>query len=222
MGKASNLCMYQTVPSTPHSWLMHHKALLRGPSEGGGVFKLCYRDVGSWPGQGRVLSSTASWKGNVIWSWAFRVWWLLWVGFWLFVYAFGFCLFELVCFKLLLAAEDDGQTAMLGQGRYEFCQQKKSCLNSSCLLDGFCIGINWRNVLEMLTKVITVFYGATITALECSASACWPAAICNSEEHLEQGLSLRCPLCWQHLRQEKPCCWNYYNNWWIHMYCVIY
>lgn len=88
------------------------------------------------------------------------------------MYGFGFCLLELVCFKLLLAAEDKGQTAILNQGRYELSATIKSCLNSCCLLDGSCIGINWRNVLEMLTRVITVFYGATFTALDCSASAC--------------------------------------------------
>lgn len=69
---------------------------------------------------------------------------------------------RLVCFKPLLAAEDEGQTAMLGQGRYELSATTKSCLNSSCLLNGSCIGISWRNVLEMLTKVITVFCGATL------------------------------------------------------------
>lgn len=74
-----------------------------------------------------------------------------------FLFYFGFGVF--------LVLEIKGQIAILYQGRYEHYAKIKSCLNPCHHLDSFCTGINWRSVLEMLTRITTMFYGATPTTL---------------------------------------------------------
>lgn len=74
------------------------------------------------------------------------------------------------------------------QWRYEYCPKIKSHLP-----DSFYIAISWRNVLEMLSMVTNVFYGATPTALSYSACACYSITISSkdcTEDYIVRGLSL--------------------------------